>query len=609
VASDLELQRTAMSIAPPRLVEATCELAIDVGSEFVDLVLRSQSGRRIRKVPVAGRPWADAVLAATDAALAEWSVALAVVDTVRIGSTGAINALLTRRGARIALLATQGFGDCLRLGRQNRASLHDPVAQSPSPTFLVDRVNTFEIGGRMDATGCEIAPLDEAAIRRAAEQIHDSGIEAVAVCFLFGHVNPAHELRCRALLGELLRGCEICLSHEVDPQPREYERTVSVCLEAWLRPMTARAMTALEHGLRQRKFAGELFYGDGRSSLRDRTTARACVVHLLASGPAASARCALVTAHTVDAPTAISIDIGSTSADLALIYGGELETSRHTIFAGVPLRQDMVDLASVALGGNSRVMQGDQGRITFATGEAHAADGPTLTDALALLGRIPADRARDAPLVLLAFGKAIGKDDARTTALEIVEAAERKLAASVFGYAVRRNVDPSLTPLIAMGGLGGVLGPGIAALLGMPRLVCPEAPAVAGALGLLMAEPRFDATARVEAWTHETSASTLAPLLARLAAAIRAQAKIDPDDVGLRASVEMAANPHMHPHHVVLSELPPDGAVIAAAFKTQYSTGSASTRPTTAMSSRSLSVSPKPAQCRNPPRAWPRAAA
>jgi N-methylhydantoinase A len=208
--------------------------------------------------------------------------------------------------------------------------LYDPVARSPAPTFLVDRANTFEIAGRIDAKGHEVLRLDETAIRAALDTIRANGIEAIAVCFLFSHVNSVHERRCRELIHDVLPEIDICLSHEIDQQPREYERTVSVCLEAWLRPMMTRAMSALSKGLRQRGFRGRLFYADGSASLIEEDAARARVSHLITGGPSAAARCAEVAARIVGAPTAISLDIGSMSADIALIDHGVLQICRNT---------------------------------------------------------------------------------------------------------------------------------------------------------------------------------------------------------------------------------------------------------------------------------------
>ncbi|HWM46477.1 MAG TPA: hydantoinase/oxoprolinase family protein [Xanthobacteraceae bacterium] len=537
------------------------ELAIDIGSAFVDLALRSSAGCRVRKVPIAGHAGAESALAAIDASLMAWSMPLSQIGTIRLASTEPVNALLARRGARVALMATQGFGDCLWLGRQNRANLYDPVARSPAPTFLVDRRDTFEIAGRMDPAGREVAPLDEGAACAAADVMRERGIEAVAICFLFGHVNPFHEKRCAELIRAALPQVDVCLSHEIDPQPREYERTVSVCLEAWLRPMTRRAVFSFEAGLRRRGFAGRLRFSDSRSDLIDAATAATHAVRLVANGPAAAARRAAVAAQCVAARRGIALDIGSTSTDLCLIDNGEPLAAQHAVFADVPLRQAMMDVASIALGGGSRAVHDRHGRFAFVARSHEPKAIASLSEALLVIGRMP-------PIDVDA---ASGRGLTTSIALEIVEAAERKVAAGLLDYVVKRNVDPALTTLVVMGGLGSILGPPVAALLGIPQVVCPFAPAASGALGLLASRPRFESVARINAATDVLDASDLADTVAALADAVRAQARVMADKTPtLHTTIEMAVNPHMHPHRVRIDGLPKHPADIAAAFRAQH---------------------------------------
>jgi len=538
------------------------ELAIDIGSAFVDLALRSAAECRVRKEPIACRAGAEAALAAVDASLMAWSMPLSQIGTIRLASTEAVNALLARRGARVALVTTQGFGDCLWLGRQNRADLYDPVARSPAPTFLVDRRDTFEIGGRMDPAGREVAPLDDSAVRAAADAMRERGIEAVAVCFLFGHVNPRHEQRCAELIRAALPQVDVCLSHEIDPQPREYERTVSVCLEAWLRPTTRRAVSSFEAGLRRRGFAGRLMFSDSRGDLIDAATAATHAVCLVANGPAAAARRAAVAAQCVAAPSAIALDIGSTSTDLCLIEDGEPRAAQHTVFAGVPMRQAMTDVASIAFGGNCRAVRDHLGNFAFVAGSHEPKATASLSEALLALGRMPP----------IGLDGTSGGELNNSIAVEIVEAAERKVAAGLLGYAVKRNVDPALTTLVVMGGLGSILGPPVAALLGIPQVMCPFAPAASGAVGLLASRLRFESVARVNATTDALDASDLADTVAALADAVRAKARVavEARTPILHTTIEMAINAHMHPHRVRIEGLPKHPADIGAAFRAQH---------------------------------------
>lgn len=544
-------------------------LAVDIGSEFVDVAIALPAGGSVHKEPTRGRGDAEAMLAAIDAALARWSTPLGTLSEIRVGSTGAVNMLLARNGARVALLATQGFRDCLWLGRQNRADLYDPVARSPAPTFLVDRRDAFEVAGRIDPAGNEIVALDEAAVRTAAARMRARDVEAVAVCLLFAHVDPRHETRCRDIIRASMPKVEICLSHEVDPQPREYERTVSTCLEAWLRPAAAVAMASFELGLRRRGFSGSLFFSDARGTLIDRQAAQPRLSRLLAGGPAASARCAAIVASRIGAPTAIAVDIGSTSTDIMLVRHEEPLTARNLVLAGVPLRQDMIDLASLAVGGGSRVAPDGHGGLSFG---ANSAEAPTLSDALVLLGHIPAGSARGPEAPLGALATALGETDTLVVAQRVVEAAERTVAGAVLDFAVRRNVDPAMASLVAMGGLGGILGSGIAATLAITRIGLPEAPAAAGALGLLVSQPRFEAREAVGAWTDRLDEAELRALCDRLSRLARDAARAMPADGTPTplVTLDMASNPHMHPLRIRLRGIPKDPGAIAEAFQAHH---------------------------------------
>lgn len=546
-------------------------LAVDVGSEFIDVAIASPSNRGVHKEPRGGRSDAAAMLTAIDAALARWSTRVETLDELRVGSTGAINMLLARDGARVGLLTTDGFRDCLWLGRQNRADLYDPVARSPAPKFLVDRQDAFEVAGRFDSVGRQVTALDEDAVRAAARAMRERGVEAVAVCLLFAHVNPNHEIRCREIIRAAMPQAEICLSHEIDPQPREYERTVSTCLEAWLRPAAARALAEFEDGLRRRGFSGSLFLADARGALIGREAALPRLSHLLAGGPAASACAAATIAGRMGAAVAIGIDIGSASTDIILIRDGEPSTSRNAVLAGAPLRQDMVDLSSISLGGGSRVKPDGHHGLVFEAGLGDAT-APTLSDALVLLGHIPAVPGRDAEAGLRAAGAALGETDASRTAQRIVEAAERKAAAALLDFAVRRNVDPAMTGLVAMGGLGGILASGIASILGMRRIGFPEAPAAAGALGLLAAQRRFEAKESVGAWTDRLADTELRSISQRLSRLARAAAEVAAADEAVSpfVTLEMAATPHMHPLRITLGTVPEHAQAIADAFRAHH---------------------------------------
>ncbi|MEQ9571902.1 MAG: hydantoinase/oxoprolinase N-terminal domain-containing protein, partial [Nitratireductor sp.] len=233
-------------------------MTADIGARFVDIALSADGSFHAAKYPIGTHDPAAALLQAIDATVAQNDIALCDLAELRIGSTGAVNALIARSGPRIGLVVTRGFADTLALARQNRIDLYDPVARSAGPTFLVARDDIVEIGGRIAADGGEVEPLSPEELARAAEHFARHGITSIAVCLLFAHVAPAHELECRAALAAALPATDIVLSHEIDAQPREYERMVSTCVEAWLRPGETAMIDALADGLEARGSAGAI---------------------------------------------------------------------------------------------------------------------------------------------------------------------------------------------------------------------------------------------------------------------------------------------------------------------------------------------------------------
>lgn len=517
-------------------------LGIDIGAAFVDLALRHEGRVRTAKLAAGGRTPGDAILAAMDCACAEWGLPVSALREIRLGSTGAVNMLLARSGARVGLITNAGFGDTLALGRQNRADLYDPVARSPSPTFLVARENIVEIAGRIDAEGAEIAPLSPGEIGAAAARFSAAGVEAVAVCLLFSHVNPAHELACAEILRAHLPGVTVALSHEVDGNPREYERTVSTCLEAWLRPDRMRMLDGLAGGLAARGFGGRLSLADSRGNLIGPQDAACRVVSQIAGGPAASAAEAAAIAREAGAGRAIAVDIGSASTDIVLIEAGQPATAGRAVFAGVPLRLPMTDVESVAVGG-SRAIAAQAGGPAFGN---LAADGePTLTDALAALGHLPDTAAwAGAQARLATLAAALGVSVAEA-AQQARDAALDKVAGAISSYAARRNVDPASLALVAAGGLGGALACALADRLGARRVVASPAPSVAGALGLLRACHARERIVPVSRLLPDITDAELSSMVGE-----------PQGDAARRIVMEVAADPFMHPVRVPLEGAP-----------------------------------------------------
>ncbi|MDF0595175.1 hydantoinase/oxoprolinase N-terminal domain-containing protein [Psychromarinibacter halotolerans] len=500
-------------------------LAVDFGARFADLCLTGPEGRRLAKQPVGDDP-----VAALMAGLAALDVTPAALDDVRIASTRPLNMMLAQTPGPVALICTQGFGDVLELARQDRVDLYAPVARSAAPLFLAPRDAIHEIPGRIGPDGTETAPLDLSALDRIVPALRDAGVQAVAVCLLFAHATPAHEQALARALSDALPGVSLSLSHAIDPAPREYERTVGTVMDAWLRCTARPELAAMETALRDAGFAGALSFGDGRGVVRAGTEGLADLVSVLASGPAAAARGAL----TASGGGAVVLDVGSRSADLMLVQNGAPVMADPGQIAGIPLRRDLVDMASLALGGTSPVAL-DAGRLRL-----DADDAPTLDALLIADGRLPGDTSAPADR-------------------KVLDAVAARLAEEAIRFATRRNVDPVQTGLVVCGGTGGLLAADIARAMGLNRVRLPRHPAAAGATGLADAPERLESSAAVNRLLAETD---IAGVFAGLASTLG-----DTPDL-YRLSI--APRPEMHPMTLDLPRAPADADEILQAWRDAY---------------------------------------
>ncbi|WP_010140098.1 hydantoinase/oxoprolinase N-terminal domain-containing protein [Oceanicola sp. S124] len=521
-------------------------LALDLGARFADFVAWDDAGVRIAKQP--NGPDLAAVLRA---GLAGLGLSAGDLHSLRVVTTAPLNALLDRAPAPVALLTSRGFADTLRLGRQNRAALYDPVATSPAPSFLVAPGHIHEIGGRLAADGTEVAPLDLADLDRAIEALQRLDVRAVAVCLLFSHVDPRHEQAVAARLRAALPDVALSLSHQVDPAPREYDRTVSAVLDAWVAARAQSLLAELRAGLGP-AFTGRILLGDGRGVLVPEETFARRRALLLTGGPAAAARAGAASGDA--GAERLILDIGSQSADIAMVRGGEPVSVSHGRFAGVDLRATMVDMASLPLGGARRVRRDAAGELHF---DADDAAAPSLDDALAVLGLLPdADGGAARRLACL------GEDDG-VMASQIVTAAARQAALALVGHATRRNLDPLRAELCVMGGTGPLLATAIADQIGLSAVIVPRAPGAAGAMGLAQAPQRQEALHRLDRALDSLDDAALAEALDRLEADV-------PGGGTPVFTLTLAARTQMHPIELVLEARPASVAAIREELRLAY---------------------------------------
>jgi len=458
----------------------------DTGGTFTDLV--DERGRVAKVLSTPEHP-TDAVAQGIEALRARR------VEVLAHGTTVATNALLEGDLAPTALVATEGFADVIEIARQDRPRLYDQEADRPVP--LVPRDRRLEVAGRLDAEGNELTPLGE------APEIPD-GVEALAVCLLHADLDPGHEAATAAALRAA--GHEVSASHEVSPELREYERTVTTVVNAGLGPVCRRYLEALE------PLAERVLVMTSAGGLTPVAGAARLPAALLLSGPAGGVRAAAAYAVAAGFPDAVTFDMGGTSTDVALVLGGEPQPAAERSVAGYPIRLPSLDVQTIGAGGGSIAAVDEGGALVVGPRSAGADPGPacygrggteaTVTDANLVAGRIPAEVGfealgeldRDAAEAALA---ALGLGDPLDAAAGVLEVVDARMEQAIRKVSVEQGVDPSGLALVAFGGAGPLHACDLADRLGMPTVIVPPRAGVLSAVGVLAAPVQHD---RVRSW-------------------------------------------------------------------------------------------------------------
>jgi N-methylhydantoinase A len=468
------------------------QIGVDVGGTFTDLVAVSDGRIVTAKVPSTPRDQSDGVLAA----IATTGIELAGSD-FRHGTTVATNALLERRGARTALVTTEGFRDVIEIGRQNRPSLYDLTADRPPP--LVPRELRFTVRERVGPAGV-LEPLDEAAARDALARL--GGVEAVAVCLLFAYVHPEHERRVGELVREALPDAHVSLSSDVLPEFREYERFATTVADAYLGP----GLRAYLRRLEERLHVPVLVMQSSGGVLPLAEAAEHAAAAVL-SGPAGGAVGAAYVARACGIENALTLDMGGTSTDVALVLGGEVATTTETVVAGVPIRLPAVDVHSVSAGGGSIAWFDEGGALRVGPRSAGAEPGPaayglggvepTVTDANLVLGRLPDGASLGGQIELRRNLAERALERLGADAEGVVRVANAEMARALRVMSVERGVDPRGLALVAFGGAGPMHACALAEELGIERILVPRSSGVLSALGLAISDLRRDSVRAV----------------------------------------------------------------------------------------------------------------
>jgi len=559
-------------------------VAIDVGGTFTDVVeLLPASGElRFDKVPTTPSAPTAGVMDAFDVTQSD----LPDVTMFTHGTTLGLNALLTRNGARTAVIGTLGFRDVYLLGRTDRRTNYDITYRPPAP--LLERYDTFEVPERSLFDGSVHRPLDEAAAREVATTIAERGYDSVAVAFLHAYANPDHELRMRAILTEVAPDVAVTLSHELSREYREYERTSTAVLDAYVKPIVRRYLETLEGELSAGGFAGRFLMTRSGGGAMTASSAREQPVSLILSGPAGGVIGAAAFAELIDEPNLITIDMGGTSLDASLIVDGAPVLHQGAEFENLPINTPSLYIHTIGAGGGSIAWLDGAGALQVGPQSAGADPGPasygrggtsaTFTDAALAVGylgtgtplggRLTLDY-KLATAALEPIGTEVGLS-AKAVARGIIRISTTKIMGAVRAITVEVGRDPKDFALLSFGGGGGLVAVDVAIELGIPTVIVPPGQGAFSAFGMLMADVQHDfsrtAVAPLAELTSTRLDETYDPMIAEARDILAAEGFAAGDQV-LSRSVDVR---YSGQEHTVTVPITDGGMNVAAAVQDQF---------------------------------------
>ena len=498
--------------------ERRIRVAADIGGTFTDVVLDCPAGRRTAKVLTTPRAPESGVFEALAAVLEEGGAAPAEVSVFVHGTTLATNALIERKGARTAFLTTRGFRDLLEMGFEKRFEQYDVFMDKPDP--LVPRPLRREVGERVSARGRVLAPLDEGEVRAIAAEWKAAGVEAVAVGLIHAWAHPAHERAARDALARELPGATVCLSSEVCPEIREYERFSTTCANAYVRPLMSGYLHRLRQGLLDLGMTCPFYLMTSGGGVTTVGNAARFPIRLVESGPAGGAILAAHAARECGLSEALSLDMGGTTAKICLIGNGAPERSRTFEVArryrnlkgsGLPVRIPVIEMVEIGAGGGSIARVDEMDRIRVGPASAGSEPGPacygrggsraTVTDANLVLGKLDPERfaggkigldpERAADALARDVGRRLGLAG-RWPAVGVVETVDENMANAARVHAIERGRVIGRHTMIAFGGGAPLHAGRLARKLGIDRVVIPKGAGVGSAIGFLLAPIAYE---------------------------------------------------------------------------------------------------------------------
>jgi N-methylhydantoinase A len=486
-------------------------IGVDVGGTFTDFTISNAVTGDYLYFKVPSTP-ADPSVAIVDGiaqVLKIYGIAPAAVSYIGHGTTVATNMIIERRGVPTALITTKGFRDVLAIGRQTRPALYDTSIRKPEP--LVERYRRREVDERLNAKGEVLRPLDEKELEAVLDELIETGVKAIAVSFIHAYRNPTHEEEAARTIARKLPGIYVSLSSKVLPEFREYERTSTTVLNAYVGPKMADYFDHLNANIGELGITVSPMTIHSNGGLLSIETAKRLPVTTCLSGPAAGVIGATVVGAAAGTPNLVTFDVGGTSTDVSLITGGRPKFTSSREVAGYPVKLPMIDIHVIGAGGGSIAYIDDAGSLKVGPRSAGALPGPvaygrggeepTLTDAniclnrlnpVALLdGRMPVDRDAAMTSIEARIARPLGIS-VETAAFGIIQVAAANMSRAIRAVTTEQGHDVSELTLFAFGGAGPLHAAEVARESGITRILIPQEPGTMCARGALLSDVSLD---------------------------------------------------------------------------------------------------------------------
>jgi N-methylhydantoinase A len=561
-------------------------LGVDVGGTFTDLLLLDEAtgGFWRHKTPSTPHDSSEGVIHGLAAVCASAGVSPAEIEVFLHGTTVATNAVLEGKGARVGLITTEGFRQIMQIARSFVPGGLAAWIVWPKPEPMARLEDTVEVKGRMDAEGREIRPIDEADVRRQVERLKARGVEALTISLINAYLNGDHELRVAAIAREIMPEATLSLSHQVLPEMQEYERTLTTVANAAVRPVVSRYVGNLRQRLEGLEMRGSVSLLRSDGGLMSAAKAQEHPVSLLMSGPAGGVAGALWVAKNAGLENILTLDVGGTSTDVALIEHGEPRRIRTTEVGHLSVRASSLDVKTVGAGGGSIAYVPElTGALRVGPQSAGASPGPvaygkggtepTVTDANVVLGYLPEnllggtfklDRAgAEAAVRKIADRLGIGLMEAARGIIDIVN---ENMFGALRMISVQQGYDPRSFALMGFGGAGPLHVNAVARLMGSYPAVSPVSPGVLCALGDATTRMRTETARSLSKRLSQTDLDEVSGLLLEMEAQVRQELEaeaIAPADIttAFEIDVRYSGQAFEVPMSVTRDDLAADGLV------------------------------------------------